>query len=106
MSDFIDKKDIEFTVPFCGFYNKSDDYEEGYIDGIDRCEDIIHKIPPVEDVQRIIKCKNCKYWADCGTDGNGNWIGLCFCDKWYLNGWQEKRVETKSYGFCMFAERK
>ena len=72
--------------------NPLTDWEYGYTCGIERAESEIECAPTVDAVP-VIRCKDCKYYAD-----------EC-CDR-YADETLGYVHSTQEYGFCWVAERK
>ena len=49
------------------------------------------RLCPSEDVEEVVRCKDCKHWYNDGGD-----ISWCNLTKWVCGG----------NGFCLYAERK
>lgn len=74
----------------------TDDYFEGYVDGIIFCHHLLDEMPSA-DVVEVVRCKDCKYSESIpkGEEWNGFKLGCMF-----------HREYTKATDFCSQAERK
>lgn len=60
---------------------------------------------PKEDVDPVVRCKECRSWDEVGTDPVTNYrFGFCRHYQWQdVEGWEK---ETNGQDFCSYGERK
>lgn len=73
----------------------ANDYGCGFLDGIDWAEEEVEKAPTIDGVEKVVHCKDCRYW-----DGY-NHSGRCEAP---VNGLV--RENTSANDFCSYGKKK
>lgn len=72
--------------------NTNGDYNEGYVDGMEFCIELIHDLPAVQP--EIIRCRDCE-------DGEQD-----ECGRWYCGDFGFQMGDEDGSGFCVYAKRR
>lgn len=70
----------------------ANDYGCGFLDGIDWAEEEIEKAPTIDDVEKVVHCKDCRYWDQSN--------GVFWCDRF------DSAVQIDGMAYCSYGKRK